>query len=137
MTLLTFRLTTILLVAIPDALWTVGEVMAVILLIPCTIYLFWLVHRSLENYCYVPHARKWCRRNGLEPRSWKCEIALDKSGVKSELSIVELECIDGNGQRRLVRLLVWLTGVKVVLSIEPPMDEPDDDSNGIGDKRHI
>src|SRR5215469_4526913 len=72
--------------------------------------LFYFVHYGLE-YCYLVHARRFCRRHGLELSRWRCEPACDKSGLKTEFTLVELDCLDNQKQRRLVRLLVWVFGV--------------------------
>ncbi len=45
-------------------------------------------------------------------------MAFDSRRVKTEFTIVELDCLDGKGQRKLVRLVVWVFGVKSVLCHE-------------------
>jgi len=45
-------------------------------------------------------------------------MAFDQSGVKTEFTIVELDCLDGQKQRKLVRLLVWVFGIRKVLNDE-------------------
>jgi hypothetical protein len=45
-------------------------------------------------------------------------MAFDQSGVKTEFTIVEVDCLDGQKQRKLVRLLVWVFGIRKVLSDE-------------------
>ncbi len=74
------------------------------------------VHRALERYCYVPYARRFCLARGLQPVSWRCGLAY-RAGMKTEYAIVELHCRDRNGAEHLVELLVWLFGVKAVLSM--------------------
>jgi hypothetical protein len=80
---------------------------------------FYLVHRGLE-YCYLLHARRFCRKNGFVLVRWRYGPAFDKSGVKTEFSIFELDCLDTQKQRRLIRLSVWIFGVRKIL--------PDDES---------
>ncbi len=77
--------------------------------------LFYAVHCGL-NYCCLRHAQRFCRRHGLAISRWRCGPAFDDSGVKTEFTLVELDCRDGQKQRRLVRLLVWPFGIRKVLS---------------------
>jgi len=46
--------------------------------------------------------------------------------VKTEFTIVELDCLDAQKQRKLIRLLVWLFGVRKVLSNEIYPDSHDE-----------
>jgi hypothetical protein len=39
-------------------------------------------------------------------------------GVKTEFTLVQLDCLDGQKQRRLILLRVWLFGVRKLLSDE-------------------
>ena len=77
--------------------------------------LFYLLHSTL-NYCYLVHARRFCRRQGFEISRWRCGPAFDQSGLKTEFTLVELDCLDGQKQRRFVRLLVWVFGIRKMLS---------------------
>ena len=45
-------------------------------------------------------------------------MAFEPSGVKTEFTIVELDCVDTNRERRLIRLLVWAFGVRRILTDE-------------------
>lgn len=76
-------------------------------------YLFWLVHLSLDCCC-VWHARRYGSRRGLEVRRQRATMAFNASG-KTEYTIVELDCVDTGGQRRLLRLVVWVFGVREAL----------------------
>ncbi|MDB6110409.1 MAG: hypothetical protein JWR69_2159 [Pedosphaera sp.] len=76
-----------------------------------------IVHCGLE-YCYLVYARRFCRNNGLKLMRWKCWMAFDKSGVKTEFTIFELNWLDGQSQRKLVRLVIWIFGIRKVLSNE-------------------
>ena len=40
----------------------------------------------------------------------------DERGLKTEFTIVELDCLGRQKQRKLVRLLVWVLGIRKVLS---------------------
>ena len=79
--------------------------------------LLWWVHCSLE-FCYVKLARRFCVKRGLTPSRWRCGPAFDDTGVKTEYSIVQLDCVDSQEGRKLVELLVWIFGVRKVLRIE-------------------
>jgi len=89
-----------------------------------SIYLWWGVHCTLDYLC-TRHARRFCRRQGLEVRRSRAGIAFDQSGMKTEFTIVELDCLDAQKQRKLIRLLVWLFGVRKVLSNEIYPDSHD------------
>lgn len=90
---------------------------AVVVGIPATLYLFWLVHCALDSYC-ERHAHRFCRRIDLEVNRSRSTVAFEPSGVKTEFTIVELDCLNEQGQRRLIRLLVWPFGVRKVLTDE-------------------
>lgn len=70
------------------------------------------------------HARRYCRKSGLKPLRCRSGAAFDSSGIKTEYTIVELECSDNNDEKKLVRLLVWVFGVRQVLESEPPAPPP-------------
>jgi hypothetical protein len=114
-------------------LWNISHIMMRVFLIlvlvalglPALACLFWFVHCTLER-CYVRHARGFCRRNGLELRRSRAGMAFDQSGVKTEFTIIELDCLDGQKQRKLIRLLVWVFGIRKVLSDEIYPDSYDE-----------
>lgn len=89
-------------------------------LVPLIYYGGYGVHRVLEVYCYVPYARRFCRKRGLQPVRWRCGMAF-WGGMKTECSVVELNCLGGDGQEYVLELLVWIMGVRGVLKIEPPV----------------
>jgi hypothetical protein len=89
--------------------------------------LFYAVHRGL-NYCYLTHARRFCRQHGFAISRWRCGPEFNQSGVKTEFTVVELDCFDGQKQRRLVRLLVWLFGIRRVLSDDKFPESHDEQS---------
>jgi hypothetical protein len=111
--------------------------------IPAFIYLFWGVHCALD-YCCVRHARRFCRRNGLEICRLRWQPAFEPSGVKTESTLIQLDCFDDQKQRRLVLLLVWPLGIRKMLSDEkypesydelwPPSSCPPEETND--DLRH-
>lgn len=77
--------------------------------------MMYAVHRGL-NYCGLRHAQRFCRQHGFAISRWRCEPAFDQSGIKTESTLVELDCLDSQQQRRLIRLSVWLFGIRKVLS---------------------
>ena len=87
-----------------------------------TVPLLWWVHCGLERH-YARLARRFCIKRGLTPTRWRCEPAFDDTGVKTELSIVELDCEHLHEGRKQVRLLVWIFGIRKVLSIEPYLEK--------------
>jgi hypothetical protein len=101
-------------------------VLAIVVLgLPGIVFLLYFVHCALDRCC-VKHARKFCRRKGLEVLRSRACMAFDNSGVKTEFTIVELDCIDGQKQRKLIRLLVWVFGVRKVLLDEIYPDSHDE-----------
>lgn len=91
--------------------------MAVLALAFPIIQLFWYVHCGLER-CYLLFGRSFCKKRGLAVSRSRCGPAFT-ARVKTEYSIVELDCVDPQKGRTLVRLLVWIFGIRKVLSIEP------------------
>lgn len=85
--------------------------------VPAFVYLTWAVHCALDRVC-VGHARRFCRRSGLEIRRVSCQPAFEATGVKTEFTLVQLDCTDARMQRRLVLLLVWPFGVRQTISDE-------------------
>ena len=78
---------------------------------------FYFIHRGLE-YCYLLHARRFCKKHDFEIVRWRCGPAFDESGVKTEFTVFELDCLDVQKQRKLVRLSVWIFGIRKILSGE-------------------
>ena len=101
----------------PVALIIVAAVVAV----PAILGLGWLVHCALNRFC-ISLGERHCRGRGLAVVRSRAGIAVEPSGVKTEFTIVELDCLDAHRERRLVRLLVWLFGVRTILTDEsyPP-----------------
>jgi hypothetical protein len=88
--------------------------------IPVVICLFWVVHFTLDRVC-VRHARRFCRRHGLEICRVRWQPAFEASGgkrVKTEFTLVQLDCFDAQKQRKLVLLQVWPFGVRKLVSDE-------------------
>lgn len=109
------------------ALATLGNPVLIMLMIVAGVLalpMYVLVHRGV-NYCCLVHASRFCRRNNFELTRWRCRYEFDRSGVKTESTVVELDCLDASGERRLLRLRVWLFGVRSMLSNEP-YAEPED-----------
>ena len=87
-------------------------------------YAAWVAHCTL-NRIYARHARRFCKRRGLDVSRvrWQMEFERrpgDRSprGVKTEFTLVQLDCLDSQKQRRLILLRVWLFGVRKLLSDE-------------------
>lgn len=80
-------------------------------LVPGSLVLLWLVHCALDRVC-VGHAWRFCTRLGLRPNRARWRPAFDGSGVKTEFTLVQLDCLDRQNERRLVTLLVWPFGVR-------------------------
>jgi hypothetical protein len=78
----------------------------------------WATHLLLGHLCVV-HARRCCRRLGLEPCRIRWQPEFDRSGMKTEANLVQLECLDDAKERRLVLLSVWPFGVRSFFSNEP------------------
>jgi hypothetical protein len=82
----------------------------------------WVIHRTLDRIC-VKHARRFCRRHGLEISRVRWQIEFERRsdgrrGVKTEFTLVQLDCFDVQKQRRLVLLRVWPLGVRKLVSDE-------------------
>ena len=92
-------------------------IVAILVGIPASLYLFWVVHCTLDRVC-VRHARRFCERIGLEICRVRWQPAFDKSGVKTESTLVQLDCFDPQKQRKLVLLQVWPFGVRKMVSDE-------------------
>ena len=93
----------------PDSLQAI--IAAVILLLPVIYVCF-----RIMFFCYAWHARRFCRRNGYKILKWRWGPAFDESGTKMEHYLFEIICRDVHGERKLVRLWIWLLGVRRVLS---------------------
>lgn len=86
------------------------------------ITLLWWVHCALDCVC-VRHARRFCRRHGLDVSRVRWDMEFERRadggrGVKTEFTLVQLDCLDGQKHRRLVLLRVWPLGVRRKLSDE-------------------
>jgi len=96
---------------------SVSIVVLVVVGVPALIYLLWFVHCTLDRVC-KRHAQGFCSRRGLDIRRVRCQPAFDQGGVKTESTLVQLDCFDTQKQRRLVLLLVWPFGVRKLVSDE-------------------
>jgi hypothetical protein len=91
-----------------------------------TLPALWATHLLLGQLC-LAHARRYCRRCGLKPCRFRWQPEFDRSGMKTESTLVQLDCVDGAGERRLILLVVWPFGVRSLVSNEPytPSDDLD------------
>lgn len=97
--------------------------------IPAVLYAFWVTHIMLGRLC-VRHARRFCSQSGLEFRRARWQPEFERRpdgsrGVKTEFTLVQLDCLDVQKQRRLVVLSVWPFGVRKTVSDEPYPDSYD------------
>ena len=93
--------------------------------IPALIYLLWGVHCALDRLC-MRHARRFCRRSGLDICRVRCQPEFEPSGVKTEYTLVQLDCLNPQKQRRLVFLSVWPFGVRKLMRDEEYPDSYDE-----------
>ena len=92
--------------------------------IPAVLYGAWFTHIALGRLC-VGHARRFCSRRGLEIRRARWQPEFEPSGIKTEFTLVQLDCLDIQKQRRLVLLSTWAFGVRKTVSDEPYPDSYD------------
>lgn len=94
--------------------------------IPASLYLLLIVHRTLGRIC-VRHASRFCTRNGLAVQRARWQPQFDSSGIKTEFTMVQLDCLDAAKRRRLLLLSVWLFGVRTTISDQAYPDSYDDE----------
>lgn len=90
---------------------------AIVCGIAALIVLFGAVHFALDRLC-VRQAQRFCRRRGLKVCRCRWRPELEPSGIKTEFTLVQLDCLDLLQQRRLVLLSVWPFGVYTLVSDE-------------------
>jgi hypothetical protein len=88
------------------------------------IYGMWRTHLALNHLCAF-YARRFCAKRGLEIRRVRLQPGREPSGLKTEFTLVQLDCADPQGQRRLVSLSVWAFGVRGTVGDEPYPDSYD------------
>jgi len=98
------------------------RLLLIIAFVPALIYLLWVVHRTLDRVC-VRHARRFCKQHGLEISRVRWQMEFERRsdgrrGVKTENTLVQLDCFDSQKQRKLVVLRVWPLGVRKLVSDE-------------------
>ena len=96
--------------------------------VPLTLYLGFVVHCKLDQIC-VWHAKKFCNQHRLEVSRVRWQPAFTGSGgkrVKTESTLVQLDCCDDQNLRRLVLILVWPFGVRKMVSNEKYPESLDD-----------
>jgi hypothetical protein len=85
-------------------------------------YFMYFVHCTLNRIC-ARHAKMFCRRKGLAVQRVRWQIEFEqrpdgRRGVKTENTLVQLDCFDSQKQRKLVVLRVWPLGVRKLVSDE-------------------
>jgi hypothetical protein len=102
------------------------DTVTIIVIVACSILvvpLLWYVHCGLER-CYIRFGHRFCKSRGLTVSRFRCGPEFEDSGIKTENSIVEFDCIAPDGARQLVKLRVWIFGIRKVLRIEAfPKDQ--------------
>ena len=103
-------------------LHTLLSIALVVVGVPAAVYLLWFIHCTLDRVC-VRHARRFCRRHGLAASRVRWHTEFERRpdgtrGVKTEFTLVQLDCFDSQKQRRLVLLRVWPLGVRKLVSDE-------------------
>lgn len=81
-------------------------------------FLGWAVHRALGRLC-VWHARRFSEHCRLDVGRVRWQPQFDQRGVKTEQTLVQLDCCDTHKERGLAVLSVWPLGVREVVSNEP------------------
>jgi hypothetical protein len=85
--------------------------------IPVIFFVLVMVHYAQDRVC-VRHARRFCRKNQLEIDRIRFQPARDPSGIRTEFTLIQVDCQDIEKQRKLIVLLVWPFGVRKILSNE-------------------
>jgi hypothetical protein len=93
--------------------------------VPAILFLLGLVHVTLDRLCAI-HARSFCAKSGLSVSRVRLQPAFDQSGVKTEFTLAQLDCLDAQQHRRLVLVLVWPLGVRKLRSDENYPDSYDE-----------
>ena len=88
----------------------------------------YLVHLGL-NRCYFLYVQRYCSKHDFKISRYRLGSAF-QDGVKTEYSLMEIDCLDNIKQHKLIRLVVWIFGIRSV-SIESFPDQSQDDSNWI------
>jgi hypothetical protein len=97
----------------------------IIAAIPLALYLFYAVHRALDACCFW-HARRYCDRNRLKINRSRLGPEFDKTGIKTEFTVIDIDCADAQENRRFIRVVVWPFGIRAVLRNEqwnPALDD--------------
>lgn len=84
---------------------------------PVVLYFLWAVHKILNVIC-IRHARKYCASQGLDVKRAQYQPEFGKDGIKTEFTLVRLDCLDAQKERRLIILQTWLFGVRKKLRDE-------------------
>jgi hypothetical protein len=113
------------------AITIIAIVVTGILIVP----LMWYVHCGLER-CYVWFGHRFCKKRGFTISRVRCGPEFEKCGVKTESSLVEFDCVTPEGVRTLVRLRVWIFGIRKILTIEDFPEDHELSETGEGQQSH-
>ena len=101
---------------------TILGILGFVLFATGLMYFTYFVHYTLNRIC-AGHAKRFFTRNGLAVQRVRWQIEFERRsdgrrGVKTEFTLVQLDCFDSQKQRRLVLLRVWPLGVRKLISDE-------------------
>jgi hypothetical protein len=101
---------------------TILVVLGLVIFSIVIIYIAGVVHRILNSVC-VWHAERFCQRHGLAVSRVRWQVEFERRsdstrGVKTENTLVQLDCLNDQKECRLVLLQVWPLGVRKLLSDE-------------------
>jgi hypothetical protein len=91
------------------------ELVVAVVAIPLSLYLFYAVHLALKSCCFW-HARRYCHGNQLKINRLRHDPEIDKTGVKTEFTVIDIDCADAQENRRFIRLF----GLAVWNPLRPP-----------------
>jgi hypothetical protein len=109
-------------VGLGNAVAGILTVVAVLLGLILMFFVFCLVHFLLYYY-FLIYALLFCSRNRYTLQKWKCGMALDMEGIKTESTVFELDCLDAEKQPRFVRLVSGFFGIRELLVDEGHSEE--------------
>jgi hypothetical protein len=116
----------LLVVLLPPALGSIGIRARTSLIIVLVVWvivglpMWWLIHCFLQH-AYVRMACRFCRKRGMVVSRYRSVCA--KNNVRTEQTLVELDCVHPQNGRQIVRFVVWGLGIRRKVSIEPYQED--------------